>query len=103
MLPDASADVNALSEADSVAVDPHKWLYAPLEAGCALVRVPDHLHQTFAYHPAYYHFGQEVLNYTEYGPQNSPGFRALKICFALRQLGHPAYFPIISDHIQPSQ
>ena len=37
-LPDAPADLRGLSLADSVAVDPHKWLYAPLEAGCALVR-----------------------------------------------------------------
>src|SRR4029077_17900915 len=41
--PGPPADLADLSEADSVAVDPHKWLYAPLEAGCALVRNPDHL------------------------------------------------------------
>ncbi len=35
-LPEVSDDLHALSLADSVAVDPHKWLYAPLEAGCAL-------------------------------------------------------------------
>ena len=38
LLPDAPADLKALRLADSVAVDPHKWLYAPLEAGCVLVR-----------------------------------------------------------------
>ncbi|HUX27149.1 MAG TPA: aminotransferase class V-fold PLP-dependent enzyme, partial [Terracidiphilus sp.] len=38
VLPDAPAAMGGLREADSVAVDPHKWLYAPLEAGCALVR-----------------------------------------------------------------
>jgi glutamate/tyrosine decarboxylase-like PLP-dependent enzyme len=32
------ADLAGLALADSVAIDPHKWLYAPLEAGCALVR-----------------------------------------------------------------
>jgi len=37
-LPSASPDLKALADADSVAVDPHKWLYSPLEAGCALVR-----------------------------------------------------------------
>ena len=36
----APADLKGLQSADSVAVDPHKWLYAPLEAGCALVRDP---------------------------------------------------------------
>src|SRR5213082_3260680 len=35
------ADLEGLRLADSVAVDPHKWLYAPLEAGCALVRNPE--------------------------------------------------------------
>ena len=37
-LPDAPEDLHALALADSLAVDPHKWLYAPLEAGCVLVR-----------------------------------------------------------------
>ena len=37
----AGRPARALRDADSVAVDPHKWLYAPLEAGCALVRRPE--------------------------------------------------------------
>src|SRR5262249_19213692 len=37
-VPDAPSSLAAIGEADSVAVDPHKWLYAPLEAGCTLVR-----------------------------------------------------------------
>ena len=40
VLPDAPDDLKALALADSLAVDPHKWLYAPLEAGCVLVREP---------------------------------------------------------------
>ena len=47
-VPDAPADLRALADADSVAVDPHKWLYAPLEAGCALVRDRDALRGAFA-------------------------------------------------------
>ena len=58
MVPDAPDDLRALCEADSVAVDPHKWLYAPLEAGCALVRDPETLRAAFAYHPPYYHFDE---------------------------------------------
>ena len=42
-VPGAAGDLRALADADSVAVDPHKWLYAPLEAGCALVREPERL------------------------------------------------------------
>ena len=46
-------------EADSVAVDPHKWLFAPLEVGCALVRDPKALHDTFSYRPQYYHLVED--------------------------------------------
>lgn len=69
--------------ADSVAVDPHKWLYVPMEAGCALVKNADHLRNAFSYHPPYYHFGVEATNFVDLGPQNSRGFRALKVCLAL--------------------
>jgi glutamate/tyrosine decarboxylase-like PLP-dependent enzyme len=57
--PEASASLRALSRADSVAMDPHKWLYAPLEAGCALVRDPTTLLDAFSHRPSYYHFDQE--------------------------------------------
>jgi glutamate/tyrosine decarboxylase-like PLP-dependent enzyme len=52
--------------ADSVAVDPHKWLYAPLEAGCALVRDTQLLRAAFAYHPPYYHFNEQATNYGDF-------------------------------------
>jgi glutamate/tyrosine decarboxylase-like PLP-dependent enzyme len=105
MLPTASSDLKGLSLADSVAVDPHKWLYAPLEAGCALVRNRQILHDTFHYHPTYYQFdaGEEVLNYLEYGPQNSRGFRALKVWLALRQIGRNGYERLISEDIRLSE
>ena len=103
MLPDAPDDLRALSEADSVAVDPHKWLYAPLEAGCALVRSPDALRDAFAYHPPYYHFEERATNYVDYGPQNSRGFRALKVWLALRHAGAAAYRGMIAEDIHLSQ
>lgn len=103
-VPGAPADLGALGEADSVAVDPHKWLYAPLEAGCALVRDRALLNDTFSYHPPYYRFGEDgdepPLNYHEYGPQNSRGFRALKVWLALRQAGRNGYTRMIADDIE---
>jgi glutamate/tyrosine decarboxylase-like PLP-dependent enzyme len=100
MLPDASPELRALSEADSIAVDPHKWLYAPLEAGIALVRAPEKLREAFAYHPPYYHFGVEAINYLDYGPQNSRGFRALKVWLALQQVGRKGYEQMLADDIR---
>jgi len=99
-VPEAPADLRALSEADSVAVDPHKWLYAPLEAGCALVRDPDALRAAFAHHPPYYHFDERATNYVDYGLQNSRGFRALKVWLALRHVGAAGYRRMISDDIR---
>ena len=93
------ASLRALSEADSVAVDPHKWLYAPLEAGCVLVRDPEKLRSAFSYPAAYYHFDDEAVNYFDYGPQNSRGFRALKVWLALQQVGRAGYLKMIGDDI----
>jgi aromatic-L-amino-acid decarboxylase len=97
--PGSPASLRGLSEADSVAVDPHKWLYAPLEAGCVLVRQADRLRDAFSYRPSYYHFDDQVVNYFDYGPQNSRGFRALKVWLALRQVGRAGYLKMIGDDI----
>jgi len=99
-LPDAPAELRLLALADSVAMDPHKWLYAPLEAGCVLVRDAGRLRDAFAYHPPYYHFGEEATSYVDVGPQNSRGFRALKVWLALRQVGRQGYVRMIGDDIR---
>ena len=102
-VPNTPSDLGALGLADSVALDPHKWLYAPLEAGCILVRDADALRSAFSYHPPYYHFGEEATNYHDLGPQNSRGFRALKVWLALRQAGREGYVQMIGDDIRLSE
>jgi aromatic-L-amino-acid/L-tryptophan decarboxylase len=102
-VPGAPESLLGVSEADSVAVDPHKWLYAPVEAGCALVRRPADLLGAFSYHPSYYHFDNEVTNYFDYGPQNSRGFRALKVWLALRLVGKTGYVQMIGDDMRLAQ
>ena len=101
VLPDAPSDLHALALADSLAVDPHKWLYAPLEAGCVLVRDPGHLSEAFSWSPSYYRFrtpGDEPpINYLELGLQNSRGFRALKVWLGLRRAGRAGYRRMIAD------
>jgi glutamate/tyrosine decarboxylase-like PLP-dependent enzyme len=93
-----------LSLADSIAMDPHKWLYAPLEAGCTLVRDPELMRRAFSYHPDYYKFdeigGEFPLSYVDYGPQNSRGFRALKVWLALKQVGRVGYEQMIERDMQ---
>jgi glutamate/tyrosine decarboxylase-like PLP-dependent enzyme len=96
-LPDAPPDLLGLRDADSVAVDPHKWLYAPLEVGAALVRDPQALLDTFSYRPPYFHLDYDIVNYFERGPQNSRGFRALKVWLALKQAGRSGYVASIAE------
>lgn len=100
---DVPPELKGLSEADSVAIDPHKWLYVPLEAGCTLVRDPQKLRAAFEYHPQYYLFGELAVNYLDYGLQNSRGFRALKVWLALRQVGRRGYAQMIGDDIRLSK
>jgi aromatic-L-amino-acid decarboxylase len=102
VLADAPPELRALGRADSLAMDPHKWLYAPLEAGCALVRDREALRGAFTYRPPYYHLeeGEDApIQYVDFGPQNSRGFRALKVWLALRQAGRAGYAQSIADDV----
>jgi aromatic-L-amino-acid decarboxylase len=103
VLDDAPPALRAMALADSVAVDPHKWLYAPLEAGCALVRDPDALLHAFSFHPPYYLFDGDAqdppTNFHEWSPQNSRGFRALKVWLTMRHVGRRGYVKMIGDDI----
>jgi aromatic-L-amino-acid/L-tryptophan decarboxylase len=99
-VPGAPPDLGQLGAADSLAIDPHKWLYAPLEAGCVLVRDPEALRKTFAYHPPYYAFDEQVVNFFELGPQNSRGFRALKVWLALQHAGRDGCLQMIGDDMR---
>lgn len=107
MLPEASADLKGLADADSVALDPHKWFYSPLEAGCTLVRDSQHLVDAFSYHPEYYAFGEDredpQIDYLEHGLQNSRGFRALKVWLGLRNVGREGFVRMLREDIALSK
>jgi glutamate/tyrosine decarboxylase-like PLP-dependent enzyme len=95
VLREAPEDLKALALADSVALDPHKWLYNPIEVACTLVRDPAALRNAFSYRPAYYRFEEDAegggLDYFEHGLQNTRGFRALKVWLCLQQAGRDGY------------
>jgi glutamate/tyrosine decarboxylase-like PLP-dependent enzyme len=61
------------------------------------------LRGAFAYHPPYYHFEEKVTNYVDCGPQNSRGFRALKVWLALKQVGAAGYRNMIAEDIRLSK
>ena len=103
----APADLAGMAQADSLAVDAHKWLFVPLEAGCTLVREGRWLTETFATNPSYYAMveagHEQVVDYYAMGPQNSRGFRALKVWLTLQQMGKSGYAEAISRNIDQAR
>ena len=81
----------ALSRADSIALDPHKWLYLPLDCGCVLYRDPAAARAAFAHDAEYTRVMDsapaESFVFWEYGPELSRRFRALKVWMLLRAVG----------------
>ena len=92
LVPEKRLLAAGLAEVDSLVVDPHKGLYIPFEAGCALVRRPEHLRSAFAVESDYLPNSEPddpdgLFHFRDYGPQLSRNFRALKIYLALKVYG----------------
>jgi glutamate/tyrosine decarboxylase-like PLP-dependent enzyme len=83
-----------LAEADSVALDPHKWLYQPFECGCLLVRNGNALRRAFEIVPDYLRDARadaDEVNFADLGLQLSRSARALKLWVSLRFFGIEAF------------
>src|SRR6266487_4612407 len=80
LAPSARPLFASIGEADSVALDPHKWLYLPVDCGCILYRDPEAARATFAHEAEYTRvIGQEAdeaFAFWDYGPELSRRFRA---------------------------
>jgi len=82
---------DAMHEADSVALDPHKWLYLPVDCGCVLYRDAEAARATFAHEAEYTRVLEqepdEAFAFWDYGPELSRRFRALKVWMMLKGVG----------------
>src|SRR5437764_6465118 len=83
---------DGLEEADSVSLDPHKWLYAPIDCGCLLFREPERARAAFAgteegYIKIFERQEDEAFAFWDYGVELSRPFRALKVWTILRYYG----------------
>jgi aromatic-L-amino-acid/L-tryptophan decarboxylase len=88
-----------MERADSLTLDPHKWLSVPYECGCALLRTREQLVATFAVPPPDYL--RETLGevrFTDYSMQLSRGFHALKLWMALMSAGRSGLVALVSQH-----
>jgi len=98
LVPRGRALLAGLDRVDSLALDPHKWLFQPFEIGCVLVRDRRLLHDAFTIHPEYLqdvhramypamHPEDEAVNFCDYGIQLTRSFRALKLWMSLQVFG----------------
>ncbi|MFQ3610778.1 MAG: aspartate aminotransferase family protein [Fimbriimonadales bacterium] len=85
--------LKGIERVDSLAVDPHKWLYQPMMAGCVLVREMRHLYEAFHILPAYLQDkeGKGGVDLCDYGVELSRNFRALKLWMSLKVFGVDAF------------
>ena len=86
------AQLAGIERADSIALDLHKWMHIPFEAGCVLVRHDAAHRETFALTPAYLEHGTRGLAsgrlwFSEYGLQLTRQFRALKVWMSIKEHG----------------
>ncbi len=93
-----------LERADSVAADPHKWLYVPYEAGATLVREPGRLADAFRRPAAYLVQDPDSpvtgpVLFNERGPELSRGFKALKVWMGLKRHGRKGYAAAVEHDV----
>ncbi len=90
--------------ADSIVVNPHKWLFVPMDCSALYVRDLELLRRTFSLVPEYLRTPEEsVRNYMDYGLQLGRRFRALKLWFVLRYFGAQGLRERLRAHIALAQ
>jgi len=104
LTPEGRALLTGIERADSVTIDPHKWLFQPFECGGVLIRDGGRLARTFAIHPDYLdstetHATGEV-NLDEWGLQVSRGFHALKVWMSVQAFGLAAFRAAIARNME---
>jgi glutamate/tyrosine decarboxylase-like PLP-dependent enzyme len=101
--PEGKALVRGIERADSIALDPHKWLHAPFEVGCALVRDAAAHFGTFTLTPEYLENAPRGIAsgawLHDFGLQTSRGFRALKVWMALEEHGVAKFGRLIDQDL----
>ncbi|PYJ26746.1 MAG: pyridoxal-dependent decarboxylase [Verrucomicrobia bacterium] len=92
-----------MEHADSIALDPHKWLYLPVDVGCVIYRDPEKARAAFAHEAEYTRIigeqGDETFAFWDYGPELSRRFRALKVWMLLKGVGLDALSQAIESNL----
>lgn len=102
VVPELRYVFDGVDGADSLVVNPHKWLFTPMDCSVLYTRHPDRLKQAFALVPAYLQtgVGDEVVNLMDYGVQLGRRFRALKLWMVLRAFGAEGLAERVRHHCE---
>ena len=106
LLPDRRGPFAGWEQADSIVVNPHKWLFAPLDASLLLTRRMDRMRAAFSLMPEYVRTldrANPVTDYTEYQPQMGRRMRALKLWIQLRWFGLEGLRRRIASHLEQAE
>jgi aromatic-L-amino-acid decarboxylase len=105
VVPELESVLDGASRADSLVMNPHKWLFTPVDLSAFYTRRPDILRRAFSLVPEYLRTAEDsrAVNYMDYGVQLGRRFRALKLWFVMRHFGREGIAKIIRDHIAYAQ
>jgi aromatic-L-amino-acid decarboxylase len=105
ILPELRHILNGVEHAHSLVVNPHKWLFTPIDCSVLYTNRPEVLRQALALIPEYLRTGQDdsVVNLMEYGVPLGRRFRSLKLWFVMRYFGREGITRILRNHIAWAQ
>ena len=90
-----------VERADSLVVNPHKWLFTPMDCSCVYTRRPEAFRAAFSLVPEYLRSSEDdVTNLMDYGPALGRRFRALKLWAVLRSYGREGLQALIREHVR---
>ena len=102
IVPEMRYIFDGIEYADSIVVNPHKWMFVPADCSILYVKEPDILKRAFSLNPEYLKtkVDSEVTNYNDYGVQLGRRFRSLKLWFVIKYFGAEGLAGIIKRNIE---
>jgi aromatic-L-amino-acid decarboxylase len=101
VVPELRHVLDGCDRADSLVLNPHKWLFVPIDCSAAYTRHPEIMRQAFSLTPEYLQTGEtDVTNLMDYGVSLGRRFRSLKLWFVLRYFGRSGIAAALREHVR---
>ena len=105
IIPEMRYIFDGIEYADSIVINPHKWMFVPVDCSVLYVKDPEILKRAFSLEPEYLKtdVDSEVINYNDYGVQLGRRFRSLKLWFVMKYFGVEGLAGIIWKNIESAK